>query len=332
MASVRSLYMDLSKGFGIMMIIIGHHYCEPVLKDWIYSFHVPMFFIVSGYFYKTDSSLGKNFAQLLRPYFLTVFIVLLYFLFFQIMQMTLKGLPFYYKQFVDIFLSNATGGFIPKGAESAGIIGLWFLMALFVVKLFMRVISAINSVKWQFIVVVFIFCMGYYMSNIYQMRLPFFLLQSMTCLVFVWIGHLIKRYKTLDVLSSSGCMLISGVVLLFVAFLFPINTVSVLYPYHFLSAAISCVISISFIVVLKKISELERVSAGKVVGLVNYYGRYSLVILCFHGIESSMQLSKYLCFIPECFMGLFKVVLLGFVPLVVRRIPYLNMCFGCVKK
>ena len=45
----RSLALDIAKGIGILLVVLGHcpHVWTPV-KQWIYSFHVPLFFLLSG--------------------------------------------------------------------------------------------------------------------------------------------------------------------------------------------------------------------------------------------------------------------------------------------
>ena len=45
----RSLVLDIAKGIGILLVVLGHcpHVWTPV-KQWIYSFHVPLFFLLSG--------------------------------------------------------------------------------------------------------------------------------------------------------------------------------------------------------------------------------------------------------------------------------------------
>lgn len=45
----RKDYLDIAKGIGIILVVLGH--CPQVynpLKQWIYAFHMPLFFIVSG--------------------------------------------------------------------------------------------------------------------------------------------------------------------------------------------------------------------------------------------------------------------------------------------
>lgn len=50
----RLEYLDAAKGLGILLVILGHIYAwnpninRKILVTWIYSFHMPLFFIVSG--------------------------------------------------------------------------------------------------------------------------------------------------------------------------------------------------------------------------------------------------------------------------------------------
>ncbi|MBF1069294.1 MAG: acyltransferase family protein, partial [Prevotellaceae bacterium] len=45
--------LDIAKGIGIILVIIGHM-SSSYLRDWIYSFHMPLFFIISGICFKTE--------------------------------------------------------------------------------------------------------------------------------------------------------------------------------------------------------------------------------------------------------------------------------------
>lgn len=44
----RDISLDIAKGIGILLMVIGHTGCPGWLHDGIYSFHMPLFFILSG--------------------------------------------------------------------------------------------------------------------------------------------------------------------------------------------------------------------------------------------------------------------------------------------
>ncbi len=46
----RKLYIDALRGLGILLVLIGHN--NPPFINLIFGFHMPLFFIISGYLYK----------------------------------------------------------------------------------------------------------------------------------------------------------------------------------------------------------------------------------------------------------------------------------------
>ncbi len=44
----RIEWIDWIKAIGIFLVVIGHGHCTPKSRLWIYSFHMPLFFLVSG--------------------------------------------------------------------------------------------------------------------------------------------------------------------------------------------------------------------------------------------------------------------------------------------
>lgn len=65
-------WVDVAKGYGILLVMLGH--LEPgILEPYIYSFHVPLFFFLSGYVFNDKRSFGefllKKCKGILLPYF-----------------------------------------------------------------------------------------------------------------------------------------------------------------------------------------------------------------------------------------------------------------------
>lgn len=48
----RDIILDIAKGVSMILIVVGHSCCPNVLNRFIYWFHVPLFFFVSGWFLK----------------------------------------------------------------------------------------------------------------------------------------------------------------------------------------------------------------------------------------------------------------------------------------
>ena len=60
------------KGFAIILVVLGH--ISSPLSSFIYSFHMPLFFIVSGFFLNPinqfKSEIIKFFKRLFKPFFI----------------------------------------------------------------------------------------------------------------------------------------------------------------------------------------------------------------------------------------------------------------------
>ena len=67
MSESRDITFDIIKGFGVILIIAGHTLgYENAAYPFIYVFHVPLFFLVSGFFYKHQElrkQLKKDLAE-----------------------------------------------------------------------------------------------------------------------------------------------------------------------------------------------------------------------------------------------------------------------------
>lgn len=76
----RKYWIDNLKVFGIFLVVLGHftpNYKLDFSAQYLYQFHMPLFFIISGYLAKDYKStvkiiLKKNCRRLLIPYFLLV--------------------------------------------------------------------------------------------------------------------------------------------------------------------------------------------------------------------------------------------------------------------
>lgn len=84
MQNKRLTWVDVTKGFLMILVVIGHYPGEldfPFIK-YIYWFHMPAFFLLSGIFFKeikdsqsTKKTIKKRFMQLMVPYLFFLFII-----------------------------------------------------------------------------------------------------------------------------------------------------------------------------------------------------------------------------------------------------------------
>ena len=80
--SKRIEYIDIAKGIGILLVVLGHNDFEVIsvfAQRLIYSFHMPLFFFLSGYFLNTAipffEFIKKRSNTLLKPFLFTVLLI-----------------------------------------------------------------------------------------------------------------------------------------------------------------------------------------------------------------------------------------------------------------
>ncbi len=69
----RIHYLDIAKGISMIAIVAGHLGNGPI-NQFVFTFHVPIFFLLSGYFMKPMDDIPfikKKAKQLLLPYIIT---------------------------------------------------------------------------------------------------------------------------------------------------------------------------------------------------------------------------------------------------------------------
>lgn len=68
----RIEWIDMAKGYGIIFVLIGH-VDMPYITNYIYAFHIPLFFFLSGYVFNANKDYKTFFLKKLRrmiiPYF-----------------------------------------------------------------------------------------------------------------------------------------------------------------------------------------------------------------------------------------------------------------------
>jgi fucose 4-O-acetylase-like acetyltransferase len=67
----RLEWIDVARGIGIIAVVVGHVWTRGPLRDAVYSFHMPLFFLLSGLLSRPQSPTGFVLRQLtsqMRPY------------------------------------------------------------------------------------------------------------------------------------------------------------------------------------------------------------------------------------------------------------------------
>lgn len=145
---MRDITFDIMKGIGILLMMIGHFYEAEYICHFIYTFHMPLFVLVAGYFSKTYNieedrygltMLRNNLRRLILPVVVTLFIILVWYILLAIV-----------KNNVSLIIIPCLNLLWESGDElwtKFGLIWigpLWFLWALFWAKTFF-----IFTTRWE---------------------------------------------------------------------------------------------------------------------------------------------------------------------------------------
>ena len=135
---MRDQTFDYMKGIGILAMIIGHSIIPSIVDRVIFAWHMPMFFIISGYFYKNVDSKTmfiKNWKGLLKPYLVTSF--LLVFIGYAKKE---EGWDSISSALLSMLVASGSKG-NPTSLANYFIGALWFLLAMFWCRTFYNLIQ-----------------------------------------------------------------------------------------------------------------------------------------------------------------------------------------------
>lgn len=185
----RVQYIDISKGIAIYLVVLGHICLNTDYSRYIYAFHIPLFFFISGIFCKPDKyptfiDFVRSKAKLLLiPYASLYALSYLY----KIVVENPSGIPFNWKPIIGFFYATDNGNLYPNGA-------LWFLPALFVTEILFYGIHKVAKNRSQLLGLLFLFAIvGFFLGEYRIHRLPFSLNTAFMAVFFLGFGYQLKE-------------------------------------------------------------------------------------------------------------------------------------------
>lgn len=283
MTKKRMDWLDISKAIAIVLMIIGHTpQLSPTLRTLIFSFHMPLFFILSGYTFHLPTDcilfLKKSAKRLLIPYAATVLLAVL-----------LHGI----KQ--GILAPNASPAesffyYIKAGLYGSGVtvrpfsaipaIGsIWFLPCLFWARLIFAAILKCcgKNSGLTMVVCCLVTCAGAGIGQV--IYLPWSFDIAMFSCGFLYLGYCAANRKPEEIKLSYlipiallwlGAVHAGGIEL--AGRIYPI------FPFCFVGAAAGTLLTIKGAALLERVAVLRR-------GLC-FLGRHSLLLLCVHKVDA----------------------------------------------
>ena len=274
MAKERIHWIDIAKGIAILCVFIGHTMSVPEgIRDWVYFFHMPAFFFLSGYCFSNRRKIGEFIVNKLKTIVLPIF------------TLGLGGsvlvalmMQFIKHEAVDwkwIFLNPI----VQYGEHSL----LWYLAALFVVMLvFYGLTKLLKDNLSVLIIVSFVLGFGSYcFIKFVGATVPWSIDTALVALPFVASGYSMKKADRSAQFGKAWVLIVSFVVCIVSGvvnsvFFGTVEMHTNLYGnilLFYVSALAGCIMVCSASMLIKENKLLE------------YFGRNSLIFYAFEPIQ-----------------------------------------------
>ena len=283
-------FVDIAKTIGIFLVVFAHLTIPEMWYKLINSFHMPLFFFISGYLfnqsrYTFKSLLKKKFSVLIVPYF---FFAILSFLFWYFIESNFKS---------DEKTTSTTFNYligIPYATPDKDYLDynlpIWFLPCLFVLEVIYFSIVKWVLKWWQLVITIFLFIIGLFINNSLSFRLPWGLDVALCSLIFFQIGNFTRGFKFSKkqiIRKTKFFRMILGLILSLIFFysgyLNSMDNSVIIYLCRFHNIILFFITAISGIALTLLMSEsLGGIKCTQFQNVFHFFGKNTLIILCLH--------------------------------------------------
>ncbi len=338
--------IDIAKGIGIILVVIGHAInSDSVLHTFIYLFHMPLFFIMSGLFIESESDKSKLFfreSKLLSYYIFYSFIFLLYSGIIRLLILHEISFGIYiYSVFITCIFY--------------GISVLWFVGSLFWAKILVRYIitkTRKNYILLAFLLFIISDCFKYLIPDIDDFlkgqiinAVVFGFARILCSSSFVLVGYYLKPYifeRKYKVHTAGIFSVISAIILVCSAFYFRSRNIEFdLHKMHLGKYTAMFWLGIIGFILVYFISKYVISHFVFLKQLFVFWGRNSLIIMIIHeyfgirplfmkwlialNVENAMLLSTVLLII---FVSLFAKIYSSLDKMIINKLNQLITVFS----
>lgn len=207
--------IDIAKGIGILLVIIGHSglvFGEGLFKL-IYGFHMPLFFLISGYLFHFEKWKEKGFSSFLKnkfccyilPYFELVFINFVIEMLRHAHTMGINrelvktGCKYIYYS----ILSYASTSKMPNCSP------LWYLTAIFIAYIYLYALLSLRKKSYMQIAFFVLMFGGGWTFTYVNTQLPWHFDSALIGCIFMGIGYTIREKQLLEKLEPTALALMA---------------------------------------------------------------------------------------------------------------------------
>lgn len=215
----RIQYIDVCRGIGILLVILGH--CGSPLNKYIYGFHMPLFFVITGFLWNPPDSLNVLVKKYTKRYLIPYFVLCAVNLCLNSILRIRRGEELKIIHFIlGILYSRGTVEWMPNCSP------LWFLTAIYVALILVWLLNGIDKVGLRYAVIMLCPLISYILNLFNAMKLPWNIDTALMGVLFIEFGVFIREkqvYRMFSPLISFGIFMPIGY---FLISMNPVNGVS----------------------------------------------------------------------------------------------------------
>lgn len=201
--SDRIAYIDIARAFAIFLVVLGHTLTKGKMRRVIYSFHIPLFFLISGMVLKEKNPYKiKDFFAIIKKRAISYYIpYIIWGLFYSTLSLSnfLKLLWGSRKMLIEI-----------KSLSS-----LWFLPVLLIASILSEYVMWIQANKknnlFVFASLLLFLATGFHMSRLKSYGWPLGLDIGFVAAGFMLTGYFLKKMISKLYITTIGCVLMTVV-------------------------------------------------------------------------------------------------------------------------
>ena len=305
----RINFIDYSKALGILFVVFGHVYCgSNIVTNWIYSFHMPLFFIISGMLLNNKNSI-LTLKELILRKFKSIIIPYLIF--------SILNCFGYY--FIDKFSFITLKSGILQSVTLFGIGALWFLPALFIAETIFITFKTISNNKkmYKIIYILFLLLIFYIIGNLHE-YINIVIKRAVVALFFISVGYCSRNIIKKINIKNYNLFLMMLINIIFADLNKGVDLYSLEFNNIIFYVLNSITGSLAIIFMMKKINSSK---------ILDFFGKNTLIIMATHQLIIEAILKSSLIKYLNDIMIIFIILLLEY-PLIKIINKYLPFMLG----
>lgn len=321
----RNAVFDVMKGIGIICMLLGHadELSGTSIQQFIYTFHMPLFFILAGYFTRVDKEnrwityCRKYARRLLVPYSFTFLLLFLW----GALQTCFKGEIGWMIRPVLSFLYGSRDVIQTEQYGAICVGAFWFVLGLFWAKCLFSFILTRARNKWFVLAVSGVTSIASVLIYHFTKIGFWSILPGLSSLIFLAIGWWARTFgipvylKCISVICWPLCYLFSDIDMSVCSYgIYPLDIIGACGGTYVILWISQCII------------RCKPVSL-----FLAWCGRRSLVILSFHVFELlsaiAWSILIHTVYLPDQYMTLYRYVLTLLMVIIVTNVPVLRKVY-----